>query len=129
MKVVAAWFVVAVAVLSSGSSFAQPRAFFKDGNALLAGLQASPGSPEHAYATGYVVASAEALNEERGLSFKVCFAAPINATQRQVIDIVRQFLEQSPAARDLPAPWLVAYALQRPFPCEGYAPLPQHVPK
>jgi Rap1a immunity proteins len=115
--------VLVLAVCAPGlDAQAQQRAFFKDGNALLSGLQAEASTPQNAYAAGYVVASAEALNEERLLSFKVCFSTPKNATQRQLIDIVRQFLEQNPAVRDMPAPWLVATALQRPFPCEATAP-------
>ncbi|WP_423222103.1 Rap1a/Tai family immunity protein [Ideonella lacteola] len=108
-------FVVTALVL--GTAGAEPRAFFKDGNALLAGLSAPASTSQNGFAIGYVIGTVEALNEEQQLSFKVCFKIPSNATQRQLSDIVKQYLEQFPTVRDLPAPWLVASSLERIFPC------------
>ena len=112
----------AIVFLAAACAVAQPRAFFKDGNALLAGLSAQPTTTQNAFAVGYVVGATEALNEEQQLSFKVCFKIPANATQRQLADVVKQYLEQFPTVRDLPAPWLVASSFERVFPCEKQQP-------
>jgi hypothetical protein len=100
--------------LSSGA-----QAAFVDGNRLLSDCSAG-GS--QAFCLGYIAAISDALSltgiaPSTVANYRAC--VPSEATNGQIADAVRQYLEHNPAFRHLSAPGLVAEALSQAFPCRA----------
>lgn len=105
---------LAAALIASAAAQAQA---FVDGNRLYSMLT-SASRDENAYALGFIVAATDSLHNEKQLSIKTCFTVPENATQGQIRDVTKAYLEKNPSGRHYPAAWLVAAALQDAFPCK-----------
>ena len=92
-------------------------AFFIDGNTLWRHCGDTSGGVDHyAFCTGYVTAvldSQEAyLAAEQDL-----FCVPAGVVSSQLVDVAKQFIENTPSKRHLPATFLVTEAYQTAFPC------------
>lgn len=88
------------------------RADYMDGNKLYDHLTGT-GVVDTMYAQGYVlgVHDAHSLNKQ--------YCVPLNATGKQLTDLVRKVLAGLPHIRDLPAQFLVHTALTSAWPCKG----------
>ena len=92
---------------------ATAHANFKDGNRLLADLNNSSGSATQilpALGLGYIMGVADAYGG-------ITHCAPENVTAGQIRDMVRNFLENTPAIRHLPANDIVGHVLKSAWPC------------
>jgi hypothetical protein len=87
---------------------------FETGNHLY-NLLTSQVEAERTFSMGFItgIADAGAYSEVQGRSF----CMPIGATEGQIRDIVKNWLEKYPEKRHLFAAGLVAQALQEAFPC------------
>jgi hypothetical protein len=84
---------------------------FKDGNDLHADCTSNNGV-ETGLCLGYVMAITDAMDELRP---NVCIPRTVNGTQ--VVDIVKKHLTDYPAGRHFDAWSIVAFALEKVFPC------------
>ena len=82
---------------------------FKDGNRLLADLQSSH-VEDRVHAMGYIVGIAD-----MGRGYINCM--PENATAGQLRDMVRNYLENTPAERHFSADLIVNKVLKTVWPC------------
>ena len=82
---------------------------FWDGNKLHNKLQGS--TVEQMQALGYIMGVADALD-----TATVC--APTNVTAGQLNDIIKNYLENTPAVRHLAADSLISAVLGRVWPCQ-----------
>jgi hypothetical protein len=92
-------------------------AFFIGGNQLWQHCGDTSGGVDHyAFCTGYVLAvldSQEAyLAKEQHL-----FCTPAAVVSSQLVDVTKQYIENNPSQRHLPATFLVIQAYQAAFPC------------
>jgi hypothetical protein len=91
--------------------------FFIGGNTLWQHCgDTTQGVDHYAFCTGYVVAvldSQEAyLAKEKHL-----FCIPAEVVSSQLVDVTKQYIENNPSQRHLPATFLVIQAYQAAFPC------------
>ena len=82
---------------------------FWDGNKLYNKLQGN--TMEQMQALGYIMGVADALD-----TATIC--APLNVTAGQVNDMMKNYLENYPAVRHLPADSIINVVLGRMWPCE-----------
>ena len=82
---------------------------FWDGNKLYSKLQGN--NMEQMQALGYIMGVADALD-----TATIC--APLNVTAGQVNDMMKNYLENYPAVRHLPADSIINVVLGRMWPCE-----------
>jgi hypothetical protein len=75
-----------------------------------------PNNGSLAFCDDFVLDVADDLATGRVGQWAACI--PTNATDNQLVDAVRQFLETHPARRGSPAVRLVAEALAEAFPCK-----------
>ncbi len=93
--------------LVAGSS----HAYFKDGNKLLAELNSNTGTNVlPAVGLGYITGVADAL-------YGVTNCPPENVTAGQMRDMVKNYLDNTPAIRHLPANQIVSHVLKSVWPC------------
>ena len=86
-------------------------AYFKDGNKLLSELNSNSGSNVlPATGLGYITGVADAL-------YGITNCPPENVTAGQIRDMVRNYLENTPAIRHLPAQQIVSHVLKSVWPC------------
>ena len=86
-------------------------AYFKDGNKLLSELKDNTGTNIYpAIGMGYITGVADALSG-------ITTCPPSNATAGQMTDMVRNYLENTPAIRHLPANQVVLHVLKSVWPC------------
>ena len=106
---------IAVATVNAGASF-------QNGNWLLSRLQ-EYGRPEsvkrtlseaflEGQASGYIQGAFD-------MGAGAFFCPPNSVNVRQILDMVRQFLESNPARRHEPADVLVIDAMKTAFPCKN----------
>ena len=89
------------------------KAYFLTGNNLLDTCEESDGA-----CLGYVMGVADRISSEQALpKAKQVICVPVEATGKQVKDVVVKYLRSQPEQRHLPAPALVWNALQKSFPC------------
>jgi hypothetical protein len=87
------------------------RNVYETGNHLLRDLRDATGTGfGPTYALGYIVGAADAYGGS-------ALCIPGTVTKGQINDVVRQFLEQEPGIRDLPADILVLMALSNHWAC------------
>ncbi len=99
-------FVLCAALLAGPS-----HAFFKDGNKLLSELNNNPGtSLLPAVGIGYIVGVTDAL-------YGITHCPPENVTAGQIRDMVKNYLENTPAIRHLPANQIIVAVLRGVWPC------------
>jgi hypothetical protein len=90
---------------------AQANNVYETGNHLLRDLRDATGTGfGPTYALGYIVGAADAYGGS-------ALCIPGTVTKGQLNDVVRQFLEQEPGIRDLPADILVLMALSNHWAC------------
>lgn len=94
-----------LALLLAGTAHAE----FKDGNGLLADLQ-SEYVENRMYGMGYIIGVAD-----MGRGFVNCM--PANATAGQLRDMVKNYLENTPAERHQTADIIVNRVLKAVWPC------------
>ena len=82
---------------------------FWDGNTLYNKLNGS--TMEQMQALGYIMGAADALD-----TATIC--APLNVTAGQINDMMKNYLENYPAVRHLPADSIINVVLGRMWPCE-----------
>lgn len=82
---------------------------FMDGNKLLRYL-ASDSDLERLHGMGYVIGAHDMVNDEL-----ICLTQGV--TTKQASDVVKKYLENNPAQRNLDASVLVMVALGSAFPC------------
>lgn len=103
-----------VCVLFSTACLAQSTAddpLTEDGNHMLAALQQDePETLQGVYFAGYI----NGVNDTMS-GVGVC--SPDNATRRQIVDVVKQYLITHPATRNDPASLLAVRALSEAWPC------------
>lgn len=97
--------IITLVLFSAGIAHAE----FKDGNRLLADLQSSH-VEDRVHAMGYIVGIAD-----MGRGFINCM--PENATAGQLRDMVRNYLENTPAERHFSADLIVNKILKTVWPC------------
>lgn len=86
-------------------------AYFKDGNKLLSELKDNTGTNIFpAIGMGYITGVADAL-------YGITNCPPANVTAGQVTDMVRNYLDNTPAIRHLPANQVVSHVLKSVWPC------------
>jgi len=84
---------------------------YETGNHLLRDLRDATGTGfGPTYALGYIVGAADAYGGS-------ALCIPGTVTKGQINDVVRQFLEQEPGIRDMPADVLVLIALSNHWAC------------
>lgn len=88
---------------------ATAHAEFKDGNKLLADLNGT-GSVLPAVGLGYVMGVVDAYGG-------ITHCPPENVTAGQIRDMVRNFLENTPSIRHLPANDIVGHVVKKAWPC------------
>lgn len=96
---------IALALVSAGMAHAE----FRDGNGLLADLQ-SDYVENRMYGMGYIIGIAD-----MGRGFVNCM--PANATAGQLRDMVKNYLENTPAERHQTADIIVNRVLKAVWPC------------
>lgn len=85
---------------------------FKDGNRLYGQMQKEYGSYDWFNAMGYVTGVADTISG-------IMACGPTGGVPaQQVYDITKQYMEENPAIRHLPADQLITRALSRVFPCK-----------
>jgi hypothetical protein len=84
------------------------QAEFLDGNKLLSDIKGSHGFQMSAL--GYVMGVADAIQN-------AVACVPPSVTSGQVLDMVRNYLEATPAVRHLTADMIVTHVLKQAFPC------------
>ena len=100
---------IAIVCLALAASSAH--AYFKDGNKLLSELNNNSGSNVvPAIGLGYITGVADAL-------LGITHCPPENVTAGQIRDMVRNYLENTPAIRHLPANQVVSHVLKSVWPC------------
>lgn len=82
---------------------------FKDGNKLLAELN-DPGAVFSSVGIGYITGVTDAYGG-------VTHCAPQGVTAGQIRDMVKNYLENNPAIRHLPASMIVSHVLKSTWPC------------
>ncbi len=93
--------------LAAGSA----NAYFKDGNRLLSELKNNSETQIYpAISMGYISGVADAL-------MGITYCPPENITVGQVRDMVRNYLENTPAVRHLPASQIISHVLKTVWPC------------
>jgi hypothetical protein len=86
-------------------------AYFKDGNKLLADLNNNSGTQIYpAIGMGYITGVTDAL-------LGITHCPPDNITAGQIRDMVKNYLENTPAIRHLPANQIVSHVLKSVWPC------------
>ncbi len=86
-------------------------AFFKDGNKLLSELNNNSGTNVMpAIGIGYITGVADAL-------YGITNCPPQNVTAGQLTDMVKNYLENTPAIRHLPANQIISHVLKSVWPC------------
>lgn len=86
-------------------------AYFKDGNKLLSELNNNSGTNVlPAIGMGYITGVTDAL-------LGITHCPPDNVTAGQVRDMVKNYLENTPAVRHLPANQIVSHVLKSVWPC------------
>ncbi len=103
----------AIATAALVALCATAHANFKDGNRLLADLNNTGASNTQimpALGLGYIMGVADAYGG-------ITHCAPENVTAGQIRDMVRNFLENTPAIRHLPANDIVEHVLKTAWPC------------
>lgn len=86
-------------------------AYFKDGNKLLSELNnTSTTNIYPAIGMGYITGVADAL-------YGVTNCPPENVTAGQIRDMVKNYLDNTPAVRHLPANQIVSHVLKSVWPC------------
>ncbi len=86
-------------------------AFFKDGNKLLSELNNNSGTNVMpAIGIGYITGVADAL-------YGITNCPPQNVTAGQLTDMVKNYLENTPAVRHLPANQIISHVLKSVWPC------------
>ncbi len=85
------------------------RAEFMDGNTLLGDLRGDTPSAR-SFGLGYIVGVADALRN-------VAFCPPDNVTAGQIRDMVRNYLDNTPAARHHTGDVIVTNVLKSVWPC------------
>lgn len=99
--------VLLCAALAVGSA----QAYYKDGNRLLSEMKDNSGTNVlPAIAIGYVTGVADAL-------YGITNCPPQNVTVGQLTDMVRNYLENTPAVRHLPASQIISHVLKTVWPC------------
>ncbi len=97
---------ICVALVASSA-----HAFFKDGNKLLSELNNNSGTNVMpAIGIGYIVGVSDAL-------YGITHCPPENVTAGQIRDMVKNYLENTPAIRHLPANQIVVAVLRGVWPC------------
>jgi hypothetical protein len=81
---------------------------FLDGNKLLSDMKGAHGFQMSAL--GYVMGVADSIQS-------VTACVPPSVTSGQVLDMVRNYLEATPAVRHLTADMIVTHVLKQAFPC------------
>ena len=103
---------VIIAVLTALATYSVAHAqarYFQDGNKLLQDLNSS-GNIDKAHAMGYIIGVVDTLNT-------YMFCLPHNVRAGQLSDMIRNYLNNTPAERHLPADVVIAGALSAVFPC------------
>jgi hypothetical protein len=107
--------VLTACFLWTASAFSQDAPeypIFKTGDDLFQDCSAPPGAPELAICSGYVLGVSDALE-----MLKVA-CPPLNATPRQVVDVVTNYLNDHPKTRRYAAAGEATLALRQAFPCK-----------
>lgn len=95
------------------------QAHFIDGNQLLANIE-SQTPAERTFAIGFVTGVVDAAQNEI-----VC--VPDRVTIKQVVDISKAHLQQTPSIRHKPAAYIVLKAVSDVWPCKAKAPTPSGI--
>ena len=86
-------------------------AFFKDGNKLLSEMNSdSPTQISQAISMGYVTGVVDAL-----MGITIC--PPQNVTAGQMRDMVKNYLDNTPAIRHIPANQVISHVMSSVWPC------------
>ncbi len=86
-------------------------AYFKDGNRLLADLNNNSESQIYpAIGVGYIIGVADALQG-------ITYCPPDNITAGQLRDMVKNYLDNTPAVRHLPANQIISHIFRSLWPC------------
>ena len=96
-------------VISANICLSVQAGTFWDGNTLYNKLNGS--TMEQMQALGYIMGAADAFD-----TATVC--APMNVTAGQMNDMMKNYLENYPAVRHLPADSIINVVLGRMWPCE-----------
>jgi hypothetical protein len=100
-----------IAIVCLALAAGPAHAYFKDGNKLLSELNSNSGSNVlPATGLGYITGVADAL-------YGITNCPPENVTAGQIRDMVRNYLENTPAVRHLPANQVVSHVLKSVWPC------------
>ncbi len=100
-----------IAIVCLALAAGPAHAFFKDGNKLLSELNNNSGTNVlPAIGMGYITGVTDAL-------LGITHCPPDNVTAGQVRDMVRNYLENNPAIRHLPANQIVVSVLRGVWPC------------
>lgn len=101
-------YIILCLALVAGSA----HAYFKDGNKLLSELNNNSGTQVlPAIGMGYITGVTDAL-------LGITHCPPDNITAGQIRDMVKNYLENTPAIRHLPANQIVSHVLKSVWPCE-----------
>jgi hypothetical protein len=95
-----------LAVISMGSAQAE----FVDGNQLLSQLRDTGSYFKQGHAMGYIAGVAD-------MGYGVVHCAPTNLTQGQLNDMIKNYLENTPAERHLTGDVIVNKVLKTMWPC------------
>jgi hypothetical protein len=83
------------------------------GNELFADLKRNDVSYEHGYSSGFLFGAVQ----KSVLETKKIYCIPPGVTQRQLIDVTINYLQNSPEIRNLPAIILIEMGFMRAWPC------------
>jgi hypothetical protein len=100
-----------IAIVCLALAAGPAHAFFKDGNKLLSELNNNSGTNVlPAIGMGYITGVTDAL-------LGITHCPPDNVTAGQVRDMVKNYLDNTPAVRHLPANQIVSHVLKSVWPC------------
>ena len=83
------------------------------GNELFADLKRNDVSYEYGYSSGFLFGAVQ----KSVLETKKIYCIPSGVTQRQIIDVTINYLQNSPEIRNLPAIILIEMGFMRAWPC------------
>lgn len=84
-----------------------------NGNELFADLKRNDVSYEYGYGSGFLIGAIQ----KSTLETRKLYCIPAGVTQRQIIDVTINYLQNSPEIRNLPAIILIEMAFMKAWPC------------